>query len=285
MGKKNSSVGPPGSATHPTSDHTLSADEIRSGLKSRFWREIVCCRSVSSTNDIGLALPPDDEQENTGVAIVADSQEKGRGRFARAWFSPPGLNMYLSIVLRPDLPPVRAPFLTMLAALASAAALYRETGILVSIKWPNDLLMAGGKVGGILTEARTVQGVITRVVIGIGINLNSSADHLPPEISGKATSVLIETGAPVSRARVITAILNEFESRYRKLQAVGVFPLVRELRPLLSCLGREVIVTDGAAKISGFAEDIDDEGRLVLRLPSGHRRKISSGEISETGDL
>lgn len=283
MNKKRSS-GKPHRRELTPADHDLSADEIRSGLKSRFWKEIVCCRSVSSTNDIGLSLPLDDNREQTGIAIVADNQEKGRGRFARVWFSPPGLNIYLSIVLRPDLPPANAPYLTILAALASAAALYGETGIQVSIKWPNDLLMSGRKVGGILTEARTVQGVLTRAVIGIGINLNSGAALLPPEISGKATSVLIETGSTASRARVIASIMNEFEARYKKLQAIGVFPLVRELRPLLSCLGRKVVVMDGASKISGFVEDIDDEGRLVLLLPSGRRRTVGSGEIAETGD-
>jgi BirA family biotin operon repressor/biotin-[acetyl-CoA-carboxylase] ligase len=265
-------------------DHALSSDEIRAGLKSGFWSEIICCNAVSSTNDIGLALPLDDATENTGIAIIADSQEKGRGRFARIWSSPPGLNLYLSIVLKPDLPPVDAPFLTILAALASAAAIYRETRIQVSIKWPNDLLIAGRKLGGVLTEARTVQGVITRAVIGVGINLNSSAGDLPPELSGKATSVLMETGSTVSRARITTSILHEFESRYEELRAVGASSLVRELRPLLDCLGREVMVSDGASKISGFAEDIDDEGRLVLRLPSGTRKKIGSGEIIRTGD-
>ncbi|MGC2061981.1 MAG: biotin--[acetyl-CoA-carboxylase] ligase [Thermodesulfovibrionales bacterium] len=284
MNIKNSSAGPDRPETPPT-DHDLSADDIRSGLKSTFWREIVCRRSVSSTNDIGLSLPLDDDQGNSGVAVVADRQEKGRGRFTRTWFSPPGLNIYLSIVLKPDIPPVDAPFLTILAALAAAAALHRETGIPVSIKWPNDLLMSGRKLGGILTEARTAQGVITRAVIGIGINLNSSTDDLPPEISGKATSVLIETGATVSRGRVTAAIMNEFESRYKKLQAIGVVPLVQELRPLLTCLGRDIVVTDGTSKISGFAEDIDDEGRLVLRLPSGLRRKIGSGEITDTGKM
>jgi len=283
MNSRHSSEGP-GRLEFPLSDHYLSADEIRSGLKSRFWREIVCCRSVSSTNDIGLSLPMDDIRENTGIAIIADCQEKGRGRFDRTWFSPPGLNLYLSIVLRPGIPPSDAPFLTILAALAAAAALTREAGIQVSIKWPNDLLMAGKKLGGILTEARTVQGIITRAVIGIGINLNSRTDDLPPEISGKATSVLIETGSTSSRERIASGIMNEFEARYKKLLATGIFPLVRELRPLLSCLGREVLVTDGASRISGLAEDIDDKGRLVLLLPSGLRKKINSGEITETGD-
>lgn len=283
MDKKHSS-GKSGRPEIPSPDHDLSANEIRSGLKSRFWREIVCCGAVSSTNDIGLSLPLDNDHGNTGVAIVADRQEKGRGRFARTWFSPPGLNIYLSIVLRPDLTPADAPFLTIVAALASAAALFGETGIQVSIKWPNDLLMSGKKLGGILTEARTVQGVITRAVIGIGINLNSSADDLPPEISDKATSVLIETGGTVSRGRITAGIMNEFASRYEKLQAGGVVSLVQELKPLLACLGRKVVITDGGSKISGFAEDIDDDGRLILLLPSGLRRKIGSGEITENGD-
>lgn len=281
--KKRPSSGDPGGPELPAQDSVLSPDGIRSGLKSRFWREIICCREVNSTNDIGLSLDLDDDSRDTGIAIVADTQAKGRGRFARTWFSPPGRNIYLSLVLKPDMPPGNAPFLTILAALASAGALKRETGLQVSIKWPNDLLIAGRKLGGILTEARTVQGVITRAVIGIGINLNSSADDLPGEIAGKATSVFIETGAALSRGRIIAAIMNEFEARYKKLQAIGVFPLVRELRPLLSCLGREVVVTDGASKVSGVAEDIDDDGRLVLRLPSGLRKTICSGEISVMG--
>lgn len=268
-------------------DHVLSADEIRAGLKNNFWREIVCCQAVSSTNDLGLSLPlppdPEFEQGTAAIAIAADAQEKGRGRFDRRWVSPPGLNIYLSILLKPALPPAEAPCLTFAAALAAAEALYRETGLQSAIKWPNDLLLSGRKLGGILTEARTVQGVVTRAVIGIGINLNSAAGDLPPELSGKATSALIETGHPFSRNRLITAILCAFEDRFRTLKTAGGAPLIRELKPLLGCLGREILVMDGEATLSGVAEDIDDDGRLVLRLPSGLRKKIGSGEITEQG--
>ncbi len=261
----------------------LSVDEIRSTLKSSFLHEIICCNSVGSTNDVGMALPLDKDLGNACVVIVADSQEKGRGRFERTWISPPRLNIYCSIVMQPLIPPADAPFLTILAALASAAALTpvlaTKTGAAVSIKWPNDLMVGGKKLGGILTEARTFQGAITRAVIGIGINLNSSADNFPPEIAGKATSVLLETGSFYSRSRIIAMIVNEFEPRYKKLLNIGGFPLVQELKTLLVSLGREVVITDGALKISGFAEDIADDGSLILRLASGIRKKISSGEI------
>lgn len=267
----------------------LSVDEIRSNLKSGFLHEIIYCSSVGSTNDVGMNLSMGKDPGDACIAIVADSQEKGRGRFARTWVSPPGLNICFSIVLKPLIPPADAPFLTILAALASAAALTpllaTKTGAAVSIKWPNDLMVGGKKLGGILTEARTLQGAITRAVIGIGINLNSSSEDFPPEISGKATSVLLETGSSYSRSRIIAMIVNEFEPRYKKLLTIGGLPLVQELRTLLISLGREVVISDGALRISGFAEDIDDDGRLILRLASGIRKKIGSGEIIlEKGD-
>lgn len=270
---------------HPAPSPDLSPEEIWQGLKSRFWKEIICYKSVGSTNTAGLALPLADDEEESGRVIAADSQEKGRGRFDRRWISPPGVNIHLSIVLRPEIPPGNAPLLTMLGALASAAAIKKETGIAVSVKWPNDLVVSGKKLGGILAEARTVNGLISRAVIGIGINLNARFEDFPPEISEKATSALILTGSTFSRSAVIASIMNEFETRYKKLKYIGGFPLVREMRPLLSSLGREVVISDGGPEISGFVEDITDDGRLIICLPSGARKKIGSGEIIGPDDV
>ncbi|MDA8084206.1 MAG: biotin--[acetyl-CoA-carboxylase] ligase [Nitrospiraceae bacterium] len=266
---------------HPPVDE-LTVERIRSGLEDRFWKEILCYRSVGSTNTVGLSLPLGDDNEDVGRIVVADSQEKGRGRFDRTWISPPGVNIHASIVLRPGIPPAAGPFLTILAALAAASAMKKETGIAVSIKWPNDLIVSRKKLGGILTEARTSRGVITRAVIGIGINLNLRQEDFPPEISAKATSSLICTGSTFPRAGILSAIMNEFEPRYEIFRKSGGLPLVREMKPLLDTIGREITICEGGEQICGVAEDIDDNGRLIVSLPSGLTRSVGSGEIVET---
>jgi len=263
------------------SEDTLSRDEVLAGLKSSFWKEVVCLGAVGSTNDIALSLPPDEGLAYSGIVVVADSQEGGRGRLGRKWESPPGLNIYMSILMKPDLPAGEVPLLTMLAALASAVALNRETGLHVSIKWPNDLVVTGKKLGGILTEARTSHNIISRAVIGIGINLNSTEADFPPEISGNATSVRIEMGSVHSRNLIIAAVMNEFEAGYNRLRTWGGSLIVKEIKPLLSSIGKQVFLSNGVDRTSVFAEDLDDTGRLIIRLSSGERRVISSGEILE----
>jgi BirA family biotin operon repressor/biotin-[acetyl-CoA-carboxylase] ligase len=258
----------------------LSADEVLSLLKGDFWKKLLFYQSVASTNEVASALVSHGDNGSIGTVIIADAQERGRGRLGRRWVSPPGLNIYMSIVLRPDILPRDATLLTLLAAVASARGVRHSTGADVSIKWPNDLVASQKKIGGILTEARSDPDRITQAVIGIGINVNMECRDLPDGIDAIATSLLEETGKRQSRTKIIAAILEEFEYWYKLLMRSGRGALLSEWRKLSSTLGRRVSVVTARETVQGRAEDIDDEGMLVLRLPSGEKRLIGAGDLT-----
>jgi BirA family biotin operon repressor/biotin-[acetyl-CoA-carboxylase] ligase len=257
----------------------LSSHAIIAGLRSDFWKKIICYESVDSTNELALALSLKSPESRT--VIIADSQEKGRGRLGRVWVSPPGRNIYMSAVLIPEIEPRDVAFLTIAAALACASALRSKTGLIVNIKWPNDLMARSKKIGGILTELRSGHDKINFAVVGIGINVNSGGEDFPEELGQIATSVKEETGRYYSRSGIIAEVLNELEQRYEKLINEGRFPLLEEWRKLSSTVGKRVRITLCKEVLSGLAEEIDKEGMLVLKLVSGERRRISAGELTE----
>jgi BirA family biotin operon repressor/biotin-[acetyl-CoA-carboxylase] ligase len=258
----------------------LSAEEILSLLRGDFWKKVLFYRSVGSTNDVAAALGIDEQNADSGTAVVADSQERGRGRLGRKWISPGGLNVYLSIVFRPEIPLRDAGLLTILAAVASAGALRHSTGADVSIKWPNDLVISGKKAGGILTEARSGPDRIIQAVVGIGVNVNMKCLDLPDGADEIATSLLDETGKRYSRTAIVAGILEEFEYWYKLLLQRGRTPLLLEWKRLSSTLGKRVSVVTAREVALGIAEDLNDEGMLVLRLPSGETRLIAAGDLT-----
>ncbi|MHB8882263.1 MAG: biotin--[acetyl-CoA-carboxylase] ligase [Thermodesulfovibrionales bacterium] len=263
-----------------SSPDDLSAANIRAGLNSGFWDDILCYPSVSSTNDIALSSP-EITGPGTGRVIIAEQQEKGRGRLGRTWISPPGLNICMSMALVPDIEPGHAAFLTISAALAAASALRQESGLPVLLKWPNDLVVADRKLGGILTEIRTEGRRIHMAAVGLGLNINSSAADLPAEIACLATSLFSETGRRFDRARIISEILEGFELRYNMVRAGNQGSLISELRGLSSSLGRQVRIMDNGQATEGLAEDIDEDGLLIVRLASGLRKRIGNGDLTE----
>ncbi len=258
----------------------LSPDDIRAKLLSAFWRKIICYGAVDSTNTLAVELSaqyPDSE-----IAIVADSQTQGRGRLGRIWVSPPGCNIYMSAVLRAELAIEDATLLTVAAAVACACALRSKSGLNVNIKWPNDLMVCGKKIGGILAEFKSGRGGIDKVaVIGIGVNVNARRMDFPEELKSTATSVREETGEYFERSAIIAEILNELEKWYRILLSEGRLPLLKAWKGLSSTIGNKVRVTMGTDFLSGFAEDIDEQGRLLLKLASGERKTISAGDVTE----
>ncbi len=256
----------------------FSTDEIRADVASDFWKTFYFYDSVDSTNEVAASLSLKNEVES-GTVVIADSQKRGRGRLGRTWISPPGVNIYMSVILRPEIPPKDATLLTVLAAVASATALRDMTEIDFSIKWPNDLIVSGKKVGGILTEVRSEPDSIKIAIIGIGINVNIARKDFPDEIKSIATSVRGETGKYHSRSEIISRILNEFEGWYMTLVNIGREPLLEKWRQLSSTLGKEIEVTTSRETISGFAEDIDEEGMLIVKLRSGALKRISAGDI------
>ncbi len=212
--------------------------------------------------------------------MLADSQEKGKGRLGRFWISPSGVNIYMSIITRPEADPEDATLLTIMAAVGCTIALRRVTDLNVSIKWPNDLMASDKKLGGILTEMKTCPGRVIFAIIGIGINVNVDIDVFPDDVKKIATSVKNETSKVYSRTEIIAEILNELDKWYKILKGMGKKILLTEWQRLTSTLGREVKVSVGKETFAGLAESLDDKGMLILRLMSGELKRISSGDLT-----
>ena len=211
-----------------------------------------------------------------GYLVIAESQSGGRGRFGRPFFSPEHSGVYISYVLRPEMPAERAVMITSMAAVAVARAIEALADVEVKIKWVNDLYINGRKVCGILCEAGMdfESGQLEYAVLGIGVNV--TAMRFPDDLAGIATSIENECGAPVSRSRLIAEISNQLASLYDQMDA-GSF--MAESRARSNVIGRDVTVIRGSERFVARALDIDDQGRLVIRTREGVAR-LGSGEIS-----
>lgn len=243
------------------------------------WAGFVCLGTVDSTN--GTAMEMAEGGAPHGTVVVADGQTLGRGRMGRRWHSPPGRNVYVSIVLRPALPVAHAPRLSLVAGIALADAV-EETGVPGSLKWPNDLYLGDRKAGGILAEMASEADRVRHVVIGVGINVNLGEDEIPGELRGKATSLRIRAGRTFPRGEVLARFLDAFGSRYGDFVAGG-FPAVREgwvRRDFLA--GRTVLLRSGGREERGVAVGVDAEGALLFRKGGiGECVAVHSGEIVE----
>ncbi len=257
----------------------LSEEYIKSEVKGNFWKDIFVYDRVGSTNELAMSLATkDDLWANT--VIIADSQEKGKGRLGRVWISQPGRNIYMSLLLRPKLDTRDATMLTLLAAVSCTHAIRRVSNLPVLIKWPNDLILSGKKLGGILTEIRADIDKVNLAVVGIGINVNMVKKDFKDEIRSIATSIKEESGEDCSRDELIIEILRQFERFYNILIKQGKRSLLDEWKTLSLTIGRNVKVVMGDETVTGFAEDIDDNGMLILKLQSGLLRQISAGDIT-----
>jgi BirA family biotin operon repressor/biotin-[acetyl-CoA-carboxylase] ligase len=256
----------------------LPIGDIKAEVKGSIGREIFFYDTVESTNTIAAELAEKGEAE--GTVVIADSQEKGRGRHGRHWVSPPSLNIYLSILLRPDLETKYATLITIMAAIGCTVALRKITGLDVTIKWPNDLIVSDKKLGGILTEMRIASNLIKYAITGVGINVNMDSDALPDVIKNVATSVKIETGMLHSRPEIIIEILNEIDHWYRILKEKKKRQLLSQWKELTSTLGKKVKIILGKERLTGLAKSIDGEGMLIVKLPSGALRVIRDGDLT-----
>lgn len=256
----------------------MDIEALKEKIRSDIGREIIFFEEVSSTNTVASHLA---ETAVEGTVFLAESQEKGRGRLGRLWISPPGLNIHMSILLRPRIKQSNATLLTIMAAVACATALRGITGLDVLIKWPNDLMLSQRKLGGILTEIKTASGEVTVAIIGIGLNVNIKLDAFPEDVKKTATSLRNETGRVYSREEIIAGVLNEMNKWYAHLNAGDGELLLSEWKRLDSTLGKQMKVGVGKESFAGVAESVDGEGRLLLRLPSGELKSISSGDLTE----
>ena len=253
------------------------AVRMRAKLSSRiFGRVLEYHARVGSTNDVILDMA--EQAAPHGTVCLADEQSAGRGRRGYGWFSPPGCGIWASVLLRPRLSADRTPPLTLCAAAAVAPVLETAAGVSVEIKWPNDLLMEGRKVAGILAESRVVSGDEPVIVIGMGINVNHTRGQFPDGLSASATSMRIESGRPVNREDLFVAILASLESAYGHYLASGPAALLAEVDARLAWRGLTV-EADSPAGSDGRVSRVDEEGGLVLDRQDGRPLVIRSGSI------
>jgi BirA family biotin operon repressor/biotin-[acetyl-CoA-carboxylase] ligase len=256
----------------------LSDIELMARVRGMLGREAHFYGSLGSTNDRAMELAT--EGARHGTVALADTQIRGRGRLGRTWESPAGKNIYASVVLRPDgLDPRRAGMLPLLCAVSVAEAVALHTGLDARIKWPNDILASGRKLGGILCEMRVEPGRVLHAVAGIGVNVNMKASDFPADLRALATSVLIETGARQRRTPLLASVLDVLSSWFDRFLAEDGAPVAHAWRERSATLGEQVRVVTSQETLSGKALDIDDDGALLLELPGGEIRSISSGDV------
>lgn len=263
------------------SPDVLSKAEIESlGMAKWAGRQVVYYDETDSTNNQAKAAG--EKGEAHGTLFVADRQTAGKGRRGRGWESPSGNSISMTILLRPEIPPVKAPMLTLVMALAVADGIRDVLGVETGIKWPNDIVLNKKKICGILTEMSTEIDYINYVVIGVGINVNQ--ETFPDEIKETATSLKIETGKPVKRAGIIAAVMSRFEQYYEQFVRREDLSGIREAYE--ACLVNrdcDVRVLDPAGAYEAHAKGINNTGELIVVLPDGTEREIYAGEVSVRG--
>lgn len=232
---------------------------------------------IGSTNAKAFELAQ--EGAFAGEVVIAETQTAGKGRRGRTWVSPPGQNLALSVVLRPEVAPHRAAEVTLVAAVALAETI-REAGVDATIKWPNDIQVEGRKVAGILTELSADTEQVQFVVLGIGVNLNSELTDFPPEVAETATSLRVARGSPVPRALFTAALFTKLEQWLDRWAEDGFEPIRLAWKRLSSTIGQEVLVRAERQELRGVAEDIDAHGALMLRV--GDRlERVLAGDVEQ----
>ena len=256
----------------------LSPFEIGSGLKSKILGcKIFCFKEVTSTQEVAKKLAVQGCVE--GTVVVAEKQTRGRGRIGREWVSPLG-GVWLSIVLRPNLPPQYAQRITLTTSVAVAKTVRRLYGLNAKIKWPNDVLVDGYKVCGILVEASGEADRINYMVVGVGVNLNVDFSMVKPNLSKTATSISQILGRKVSRVEFIREFLFEMEKAYITLTKNRFNQILAEWRKLSETLGCRVKVISQKEVFTGEALDVDEDGYLLVRLKDGTVKRVVSGDVS-----
>ncbi|MEW6410654.1 MAG: biotin--[acetyl-CoA-carboxylase] ligase [Nitrospirota bacterium] len=257
----------------------LLSNEIESALKSELiGKYVFLFDEVDSTNTKARELAEKGYDE--GTVIMAENQSKGRGRLGRVWVSPPGVNFYISIILKPELVPAKATRITMLVAVAVASVLRKTLSLPVTIRWPNDILVRDRKLGGILIEMDSEMDRVNYVVIGIGINVNMDISILPDGLQKTATSIKRELGHEVKRIDILIPLLKGIGYWYRVYKKDGIHPVLNEWINLSSILGKRIRLSTPKKVIEGKAEGIDEDGRLIIGFPDGSFELASSGDVT-----
>ena len=256
----------------------LQLEAIRNaGRGGRFDKQIHYFSELDSTNLFAVRRAQEGGEE--GEIVVAERQTHGKGRMGRSWFSPPGLNLYLSAILRPKFHPLDAPQITLMAAVALAEAAQSFVADPVSIKWPNDILVNGRKLAGILTESSCDPDRIHYVILGVGVNLNLSRESLPDALKNSATSVLMLTGKPIDRTAFVCRLIRGLDQCYGELERQGFVRLAERWESFFALKGKRVRVEMAGRQVAGLASGIDKDGALILRLEDGSHQRVLAGDV------
>lgn len=260
---------------------TLVETEVRAQLRTTcFGSFLRILAEVDSTNRHLVARAEQGGAE--GDVIAADAQTAGRGRLARTWFSPPGRNLYFSVLLRPAVEPALAVTLPLLAGCTVAnvlAVTAPELDAQIRIKWPNDIWLGERKLCGVLCEMQAEADRVHHVVVGIGLNVNLCRDELPPALDATATSLAIAAGHPFDRAALLAALLERFESDYRCWSEQGLAPFLADLRARDLLCDRPLVVEQAGRAVQGRGAGIQADGSLTLVAADGSRQNICSGDV------
>jgi BirA family transcriptional regulator, biotin operon repressor / biotin---[acetyl-CoA-carboxylase] ligase len=259
----------------------LAGPRVAAALSTRrLGRRYRLLATCASTSDEVMSEARAEPAGEEGLVVAADTQTGGRGRQGRLWHSPPGENLYFSLLLRPDVSAGLVPPLTLLVG-AVLAEVVAAAGAHPRLKWPNDLLLptAAGlrKAGGILTEMGTLGGQVRQVVVGVGLNVHAAA--FPPDLADRATSLRLSTGRSFDRAQLLAALLNALEPAYDRFVDAGPAEGIARWRALAALGLRCRIERDGGI-VEGNAVDVDEDGALLVRDDRGALRRVLSGEVS-----
>lgn len=257
----------------------LSPDTLRQRLKgSMFGKRVYHFFKVDSTNRVAMDLGHTGEPE--GTVVIAEEQTAGRGRAGHSWHSERATGIYVTVLLRPRISPVQASLLTMMAGLSAFSAIKGQSDIEPDLKWPNDILVGGKKLGGILTEMHAEPNQVRFVIVGIGINVNQ--EKFPADLSAIATSLRVETGRPQSRLELVVRLLRQFETDYNQFIAKGPESVIRRFETVSSFTrGERVRVTNGSQSYAGVTDGLSPEGFLRVR-PDGSSASVSviAGDVT-----
>ena len=237
---------------------------------------------IDSTNTYAARLAREGAPE--GTIIVADSQSGGKGRLGRSWVSPPSVNLYLSVILRPPVSTAVAPQLNLLAAIAVADAVSETTRLSPAIKWPNDVLVAEKKVCGILAEMQTDAEGLRAVIVGIGVNINAPLSAFPEELRDKASSLLITGGQTIDRSTFTASLLTHLEKSY-VLWLQGGFSALRSRWEQYAAhlLGTRISVAAPEGTVIGTVLGLDSDGALLVKGDNGERHRLLAGDVTVLG--
>lgn len=262
------------------SSDPITADEIRQGLCTKVFgkKNIIFLNETDSTNTRAKELAAQGAPE--GTLVIAEKQTEGRGRRGRSWFSPPGGGIYFSLILRPVISPGETPKITLMTAVVLAETLISLMKLKLRIKWPNDILVNGKKLAGILTEISTEMDAVNYIIVGLGLNVNTQFEKFPQDIKENATSILIENGKQFPRVKLIQHYLKLYEIYYDMFKNNDFEPIMKRWRELADIIGKQIRVDVIGKTHIGKVVDVDNDGVLILKDDQGRLQRIFSGDVT-----